>query len=69
MKEIKQIRIALANLEPQLDYMVEYAENLTKQYNELQAKYNDALKQIQELNDRQNSNTQESTPTVSEIPT
>lgn len=62
--EIQKIKIALVNFESQMEYVIDKAQELQKEYAILQQAYNavcmerDQLKK--ELNDRQNTNVKES---------
>lgn len=69
MKEITQARIILSTIEPQIDYVIEKAQEinnnyiqLQEQYKQLQMKYDEAVKRIEILSkdDKHNTNNQKS---------
>lgn len=69
MKEITQARIILSTIEPQIDYVIEKAQEinnnyiqLQEQYKQLQMKYDEAVKRIETLSkdDKHNTNDQKS---------
>ena len=77
--ELRKVRMALADVESQLELSLNQAQ---EKIDYLQNRYNNALQQIDNLNSqikeltnklnenvRQNSNTEESTLGVSEVPT
>lgn len=73
--ELRKIRFALADIENQLEFSLEQAQNKIQQ---LQNNYQTALQEIDKLNNkikeltengRQNSDTEESPPGVSEVST